>query len=124
MAGPIDTRILPTKVNNSKEQADQMVRGQPHQLRADPVQGRVPSGLSGFVRLAAFVSMNGAAHQATWIRQPLPGQKKEKAAIIKTFYDEYFAVMDLPRNFTPHRDRTRRIQGISCQGKLMHRGRR
>ena len=48
MAGPIDTRIQPHQGQRLRqEQALEVVRGQPDQLRADPVQGRVPPGLSG-----------------------------------------------------------------------------
>ena len=49
MAGPIDTRIAADQGQRLRqEQAADMVRGQPDQLRAVSVQGRVPAGLSGF----------------------------------------------------------------------------
>ena len=49
--------------------------------------------------------------------------EKEKAEIIKTFYDEYFAVMDLPAEFYIETVRDVFQEHLLPQGKLMHRGR-
>ena len=61
-----------------QEQADQMVRGEPDQLRAGAVQGRVPPGLS---RLRAAhrlrVDESRAPHQAAHRSRPSSGQGRE-----------------------------------------------
>jgi poly(3-hydroxybutyrate) depolymerase len=55
----------------------------------------------GFVQLIAFVSMNinrhYNAHQE--LHENLANGEIEKAEVIKKFYDEYFAVLDLPAEF-------------------------
>jgi poly(3-hydroxybutyrate) depolymerase len=102
MAGPIDTRINPTKVN--KLATSKSMGWFERNLIA-----RVPRKYSGggrkvypgFVQLAAFVSMNinrhYNAHQELY--DHLARGEHEKAAAIKSFYDEYFAVLDLPAEF-------------------------
>ena len=47
----------------------------------------------------------------------------EKAETIKTFYDEYFAVMDLPADFYIETIRDVFQEHLLPQGKLMYRGR-
>ena len=102
MAGPIDTRILPTKVNEFAKSkpikwfADNLINYVPIQCK-----GAFRQVYPGFVQLAAFVSMNLERHikQHMDLASHLAKGEKEKAEIIKTFYDEYFAVMDLPAEF-------------------------
>jgi poly(3-hydroxybutyrate) depolymerase len=55
----------------------------------------------GFVQLTAFMSMNIERHRKAHLDlyQHLAQGDKEKAAIIKDFYDEYFAVLDLTAEF-------------------------
>ncbi|HEX9881324.1 MAG TPA: polyhydroxyalkanoate depolymerase [Hyphomicrobium sp.] len=102
MAGPIDTRINPTKVNK-------LAMSKPIEWFESNLIARIPpkypgSGRKvypGFVQLAAFVSMNVNrhynAHQELY--EHLANGEHEKAQVIKTFYDEYFAVLDLPAEF-------------------------
>jgi polyhydroxyalkanoate depolymerase len=102
MAGPIDTRVNPTKVN--KLAMSKSIGWFERNLIA-----RVPRKYAGarrkvypgFVQLTAFVSMNinrhYNAHQELY--EHLSNGEHEKAQIIKTFYDEYFAVLDLPAEF-------------------------
>ena len=102
MAGPIDTRINPTKVN--KLATSKSMGWFERNLIA-----RVPRKYSGggrkvypgFVQLAAFVSMNinrhYNAHQELY--DHLARGEHDKAQAIKTFYDEYFSVLDLPAEF-------------------------
>jgi polyhydroxyalkanoate depolymerase len=102
MAGPIDCRIHPTKVNelaNSKP-----IEWFEHNLIAT-VPMRYPGAFRrvypGFVQLAAFMSMNIErhikAHQELY--KNLANGEIEKAEATKTFYDEYFAVLDLTAEF-------------------------
>jgi poly(3-hydroxybutyrate) depolymerase len=102
MAGPIDTRINPTKVNAlaKKRSIDWFERA---------LTASVPLGYPGafrhvypgFVQLFAFMSMNIERHVKAHrtLYENLANGEIEKAAIIKAFYDEYFAVLDLTSEF-------------------------
>jgi polyhydroxyalkanoate depolymerase len=102
MAGPIDTRIQPTKVNEFAKSKpikwfeENLINYVPFQCK-----GAFRQVYPGFVQLTAFVSMNLERHikQHIDLADHLAKGEKEKAEIIKTFYDEYFAVMDLPAEF-------------------------
>ncbi len=102
MAGPIDTRINPTKVNELAKGKD--IAWFEKNLIAR-VPGRYAGGgrkvYPGFVQLAAFLSMNidrhVKAHQELY--ENLRNGEEEKAAQTKAFYDEYFAVLDLSAEF-------------------------
>jgi poly(3-hydroxybutyrate) depolymerase len=102
MAGPIDTRVNPTKVNELAKSKD--IAWFEKALIAR-VPGRYDgSGRKvdpGFVQLAAFMSMNIdrhlKAHQELY--ENLRKGEEAKAAQTKTFYDEYFAVLDLTAEF-------------------------
>ncbi len=102
MAGPIDTRVNPTKVNH-------LAMGKPIEWFERNLIGRVPLRYPGamrrvypgFLQLSAFMSMNLDRHVKAHV--DLYGSmvkgEIEKAETVKTFYDEYFAVMDLPAEF-------------------------
>jgi poly(3-hydroxybutyrate) depolymerase len=102
MAGPIDTRIQPTKVNDFAKSKplnwfkDNLINYVPLQCK-----GAFRQVYPGFVQLTAFVSMNLERHlkQHVELANHLVKGEREKAETIKTFYDEYFAVMDLPAEF-------------------------
>ncbi len=83
MAGPIDTRIQPTKVN-------QFAKSKPLNWFEENLINYVPF---------------------------------QKAEIIKTFYDEYFAVMDLPAEFYIETVRDVFQEHLLPQGKLTYHGR-
>jgi polyhydroxyalkanoate depolymerase len=102
MAGPIDPRESPTKVNEfavSKSLA----------WFQSSVISRVPwrhAGggrrvYPGFLQLAAFMAMNmdrhNKAHQK--LHDHLATGETAEAEKIKTFYDEYLAVLDLTEEF-------------------------
>jgi poly(3-hydroxybutyrate) depolymerase len=102
MAGPIDTRVNPTKVNK-------LATSKPMSWFERNLIARVPwkypgarrMVYPGFVQLTAFVSMNVNrhynAHQELY--EHLRNGELEKAQVIKAFYDEYFAVLDLAAEF-------------------------
>ena len=102
MAGPIDTRINPTKVN-------ELAMSKPIDWFASNLIARVPmrhggSGRAvypGFVQLAAFMSMNIDRHRKAHLDlyEQLARGETEKAKTTKAFYDEYFAVLDLAAEF-------------------------
>src|SRR5216683_2711515 len=79
----------------------------------------------GFIQLTAFVSMNLERHIKSHVdlADHLAKGEKEKAEIIKTFYDEYFAVMDLPADFYIETIRDVFHEHLLPLGKLTYRGR-
>jgi poly(3-hydroxybutyrate) depolymerase len=127
MAGPIDTRVNPTKVNelaNSKPIAwfeRNLIATVP--LRYPGAFRRV---YPGFVQLAAFMSMNIQrhlkAHQELY--QHLAKGEHEKAKVTKAFYDEYFAVLDLTAEFYLETVRLIFQEHALAAGKLAWRGER
>jgi poly(3-hydroxybutyrate) depolymerase len=102
MAGPIDTRVNPTKVNElaKKRSIDWFERT----LTAS-VPLRYPGAFRrvypGFVQLVAFMSMNLERHVKAHreLYENLANGEIEKAEVTKAFYDEYFAVLDLTAEF-------------------------
>jgi poly(3-hydroxybutyrate) depolymerase len=102
MAGPIDTRIAPTKVN-------ELARDKPMSWFESNLIARVPWRYKGarrrvypgFIQLSAFMAMNMDRHVKAHVDlfHNLAGGDVEKAQQTKSFYDEYFAVLDLPAEF-------------------------
>ena len=102
MAGPIDCRVNPTKVNA-------LATSKPIAWFENNLIGRVPMRYPGggrrvypgFVQLAAFMSMNIDRHLKAHreLYAALAQGENEKAAQTKAFYDEYFAVLDLTADF-------------------------
>jgi polyhydroxyalkanoate depolymerase len=102
MAGPIDTRINPTKVN---ELATSKSIAWFEQNLIARVPMRYPGAgrrvYPGFVQLAAFMSMNIDRHRKAHLDlyENLAKGEIKKAETTKAFYDEYFAVLDLTAEF-------------------------
>src|SRR3978361_406861 len=102
MAGPIETRTMHTKVNDFAKSKplkwfqENLINYVPFQCK-----GAYRQVYPGFVQLTAFVSMNLQRHIKSHVdlADHLAKGEIDKAEIIKTFYDEYFAVMDLPAEF-------------------------
>jgi poly(3-hydroxybutyrate) depolymerase len=102
MAGPIDTRINPTKVNElaTSKSIDwfenNLIARVPMRYR-----GAGRRVYPGFVQLAAFMSMNIDRHRKAHLDlyENLAKGELEKARTTKAFYDEYFAVLDLTAEF-------------------------
>jgi len=102
MAGPIDTRINPTKVN-------ELAMSKPIDWFEQNLIARVPMRYRGagrrvypgFVQLCAFMSMNIERHRKAHLDlyDNLAKGELEKAKTTKAFYDEYFAVLDLDAEF-------------------------
>ena len=102
MAGPIDTRLSPTKVNY-------MAINRPMKEFERSSISRVPWRYKGagrrvypgFVQLTSFMAMNADRHvnaHAAQLRKLYAGDT-EAAAAHRKFYDEYFAICDLPAEF-------------------------
>jgi polyhydroxyalkanoate depolymerase len=102
MAGPIDCRVNPTKVN---ELATSKPIAWFEQNLIASVPMRYPGAFRrvypGFVQLAAFMSMNIDRHVKAHkeLYDNLVAGELAKAAATKAFYDEYFAVLDLSAEF-------------------------
>ena len=102
MAGPIDCRVNPTKVN---ELATSKPIAWFEQNLIATVPLRYPGAFRrvypGFVQLAAFMSMNIERHVKAHreLYDNLVAGELAKAAATKAFYDEYFAVLDLTAEF-------------------------
>ncbi len=102
MAGPVDTRVNPTKVN-------ELAMGKPMSWFERNLIASVPMWYTGggrrvypgFVQLLAFMSMNLQRHIKAHLdlHGHLSRGEIEQAETIKTFYDEYFAVLDLHAEF-------------------------
>jgi len=127
MAGPIDTRISPTKVNEFATTRP-LSWFESNMISRVPVQcsGAFRRVYPGFVQLTAFVAMNLGRHVKAHmdLMDHLAKGEKEKADAIKTFYDEYFAVMDLPADFFIETVRDVFQEHLLPRGKLMYRDRR
>lgn len=102
LAGPIDTRVKPTKVND-------LAKSKPIEWFERSMIATVPwrhrgggrRVYPGAVQVAAFMAMNlerhvKAHHDQFWA---LHAGEQDRAAQHRRFYDEYFAVMDLPAEF-------------------------
>ena len=102
MAGPIDARINPTAVNR-------LANEKPIKWFEDKLTDVVPPFYKGagrrvypgFMQLMAFISMNAERHKTSFkdMGKALADGNEAKYATMKSFYDEYFAVMDLAAEF-------------------------
>src|SRR5215813_513944 len=102
MAGPIDTRVNPTKVN-VLAQSKSIGWFEQNLIATVPLRygGGGRRVYPGFVQLAAFMSMNLNRHLKAHreLYQHLVNGETAKAKATKEFYDEYFAVLDLASDF-------------------------
>jgi poly(3-hydroxybutyrate) depolymerase len=125
MAGPVDTRVNPTKVN-------ELAHSKPlswfeHNVIAT-VPLRYPGALRrvypGFLQVAGFVSMNVERHirQHVSLYNHLVRGEDAEADVIADFYDEYFAVLDIAAEF--YLETIDRVfqRDLLPQGKLTWRG--
>ena len=125
MAGPVDTRANPTKVN---ELATSKPIAWFEQNLIATVPGRYRGAgrrvYPGFIQLSAFVAMNPQRHANA--HRDLYGHiargETEKAEAIKAFYDEYFAVLDLTAEFYIETIRIVFQDALLAKGELTYRG--
>jgi poly(3-hydroxybutyrate) depolymerase len=102
MAGPIDARVNPTRVN-------ELATSRPIEWFEDTLIGFVPLRFAGamrrvypgFVQLIAFMSMNRERHEQALrdLYELRARGEHDKADAIQAFYTEYFATMDLTAEF-------------------------
>jgi poly(3-hydroxybutyrate) depolymerase len=127
MAGPVDTRIAPTAVN-------ELATSRPIEWFEANLISRVPfphAGVGravypGFIQLSAFMSMNMDKHTQAHreLFDHLAEGTEEEAEAIKKFYDEYCAVLDLPAEFYIETVDIVFQQALLAKGELTYRGRK
>jgi poly(3-hydroxybutyrate) depolymerase len=127
MAGPVDVRASPTKVN-------ELATSKPLSWFEENLISRVPwmrpgalrRVYPGFVQLSAFMAMNMERH--TKAHEKLYGHllrgEHAEAQAIKSFYDEYFAVLDMPAEFFLETVDIVFQRALLARGELFHRGRK
>ena len=102
MAGPVDCRVSPTSVN-------ELATSKPIEWFEENLICTVPERFAGagrrvypgFLQVSAFVSMNAQRHMQahTDLFWHYVAGDYDKARAIESFYDEYFAVLDLTAEF-------------------------
>ena len=127
MGGPVDVRVNPTTVND-------LAMAHDFQWFEDNLIHSVPWRYAGagrkvypgFLQLTAFMAMNSERHQDQHrlLYQLLADGDGEKAAPIREFYDEYFAVLDLTAEF--YLETIDRVfqRALLAKGELDYRGQR
>ena len=125
MAGPVDARVNPTEVNT-------LALERPIDWFESSLIASVPARYAGarrrvypgFVQLAAFMSMNADRHIRSHIQlhEHLAAGEIKKAKAISDFYDEYFAVLDLPAEFYLETVRIVFQEALLARGELTWRG--
>jgi polyhydroxyalkanoate depolymerase len=102
MAGPIDTRVNPTKVNElaAKKTISWFKQSLTSKVPSS-YAGKGRSVYPGFVQLAAFMSMNLERHLRAFkdMAAARAAGDMDKLKTMQSFYEEYLAVMDLPAEF-------------------------
>lgn len=126
MAGPIDCRVNPTTVNDlaTENSLDWFKQNMIHTVPF-PLPGWGRRVYPGFVQVTAFMSMNPQRHidaHKNLYRHLVDGEEAE-AERIKTFYDEYFAVLDLAADFYLETIEWVFQDMRLAKGELTHRGR-
>ena len=109
MAGPVDTRVNPTKVN-------QLAHSKPlswferNVICTVPMRyrGALRRVYPGFLQVSGFAGMNLDRHvrQHAELYNSLVRGERDKAVEIEDFYDEYLAVLDMPAEILPPRRST------------------
>jgi poly(3-hydroxybutyrate) depolymerase len=126
MGGPIDTRVAPTVVNDlaNDKPIDWFEK---NLISTVPFRyaGRGREVYPGFLQLSAFMAMNMERHgsQHRELYQLLADGKTVEADKIKTFYEEYFAVLDMTKEFYLETVDLVFQRTMLAKGELMHRGR-
>ncbi len=125
MAGPVDVRINPTLVNDL---ANEHPIGWFERNLISHVPWRYAGAgrpvYPGFVQLGAFMSMNPSRHVKAHrdLFDHLAAGDEAKAKAIEAFYDEYFAVLDLPAEFYLETVKVVFQEARLAKGELTYRG--
>ena len=126
MGGPIDTRVAPTVVNDlANDKPIDWFEKNLISIVPFRYAGRGREVYPGFVQLSAFMAMNMERHgsQHRELYQLLADGKTVEADKIKSFYEEYFAVLDMTKEFYLETVDLVFQRTLLAKGELMHRGR-
>ncbi|SDN75589.1 polyhydroxyalkanoate depolymerase [Geodermatophilus sp. DSM 45219] len=102
MAGPIDTRVNPNRVN---ETAGRHPLSRYERMLTTTVPAQYPGAgrrvYPGVAQLTAFMSLNPRRHLGAHVAmyRAMVAGDEATAATTRAFYDEYGAVMDVPAEF-------------------------
>lgn len=127
MAGPVDTRVNPNKIN---ELADRRPLSFYERFLISRVPGRYAgagrSVYPGLAQLTAFMSMNARRHLGSYAQlyRALVAGDAPTADRIRDFYDEYGAVMDVPAEFYLETLQHVFMEHALPRGEFVWRGRR
>ncbi|HEY0338021.1 MAG TPA: polyhydroxyalkanoate depolymerase [Burkholderiales bacterium] len=126
MAGPVDCRISPTRVN-ALATSRSLEWFERNLISAVPSRhpGARRRVYPGFLQLTAFMNMNLERHITSFrtLYEDLFKGNVDKARITRAFYEEYFAVADLPAEFYLETVRDVFQEYALARGKLTWRGR-
>jgi polyhydroxyalkanoate depolymerase len=127
MAGPVDTRINPTKVNDlATSRSIDWFESELISTVPARYAGAGRRVYPGFVQLTAFMLMNVDRHVGSHIDMfgHLAAGRTEEAESSKAFYDEYFSVLDLTAEF--YLETVNRVfqEHLLPRGELIWRNRR
>ncbi len=126
MAGPIDARVAPTKVNElAQEKPIEWFRQNMIGAVPDKFEGSGRRVYPGFLQLCAFMGMNAERHAKSFVdlfHHRVAGDI-EKADAIRDFYKEYFAIMDMSADF--YLETVEQVFQLCLlpQGRMKHKGR-
>jgi poly(3-hydroxybutyrate) depolymerase len=127
MGGPIDPNAAPTAVNDlANEKSMQWFEENLISVVPFRFAGRGREVYPGFLQLSAFMSMNMGRHSAQHreLYQLLADGRTAEADKIKNFYGEYFAVLDMTKEFYLETVDMVFQRALLAKGELMVRGRR
>lgn len=127
MGGPIDPRAAPTVVNDlANDQTIEWFEKNLISMVPMRYEGRGRRVYPGFLQLGAFMSMNMGRHgsQHRELYQLLADGKDVEADRIKSFYEEYFAVLDMTAEFYLETVDKVFQQTQLAKGELTYRGRK
>ena len=127
MSGPVDPRVNPTKVGEfaEKHSLATFERTVIHKVPpGEPGQGR--RVYPGILQLNAFLSMDMLRHVEAHMKhvKNVALGEDEAADKHRRFYDEYFAVMDMPAEFYLETVSEIFQQHLLARGEMMHHGRK
>jgi len=127
MAGPIDVRVNPTEVNRL---ASERPIGWFERNMISIVPLRWPGAMRrvypGFLQLTAFMSMNADRHKKAFddLYKHIVAGDAASADTIRVFYEEYFAMADMPAEFYLQTVEQIFQKAALATGELTFRGRR